>query len=160
MLNDLYQTLDPIAFSIGPFSARWYGIAYALGFLMAAVVIYFVGKRWKMRFDFENICVVIICAMVGVIIGLVSKKIDLSSGRFGKKELLTFVLTTLVAMAISWIVVAPVLDIVIYAEPAKKVFAQGLVAGASNFVTTAVIGSLLMLAYTKTIAKSGSLKQE
>ena len=69
MLNDLYQTLDPIAFSIGPFSARWYGIAYALGFLLAAVVIYFVGKRWKMRFDFENICVVIICAMVGVIIG-------------------------------------------------------------------------------------------
>lgn len=67
-LNDLYQTLDPIAFSIGPFSARWYGIAYALGFLLAAVVIYFVGKRWKMRFDFENICVVIICAMVGVII--------------------------------------------------------------------------------------------
>ena len=69
MLNDLYQTLDPIAFSIGPFSARWYGIAYALGFLLAGVVIYFVGKRWKMRFDFENICVVIICAMVGVIIG-------------------------------------------------------------------------------------------
>ena len=98
--------------------------------------------------------------MVGVIIGLVSKKIDLSNGRFGKKELLTFVLTTLVAMAISWIVVAPVLDIVIYAEPANKVFVQGLVAGASNFVTTAVIGSLLMLAYTKTIAKSGSLKQE
>lgn len=98
--------------------------------------------------------------MVGVIIGLVSKKIDLSSGRFGKKELITFVLTTLVAMAISWVVVAPVLDIVIYAEPAKKVFVQGLVAGASNFVTTVVIGGLLMLAYTKTIAKSGSLKQE
>ena len=52
------------------------------------------------------------------------------------------------------------LDIVIYAEPAKKVFVQGLVAGASNFVTTVVIGGLLMLAYTKTIAKSGSLKQE
>lgn len=69
MLNDLYQTLDPIAFSIGPFTARWYGIAYALGFLLAAAVIYFVGKRWKMRFDLNNICVVIICAMVGVIIG-------------------------------------------------------------------------------------------
>ena len=103
---------------------------------------------------------VLASAMVGVIIGLVSKKIDLSSGRFGKKELITFVLTTLVAMAISWVVVAPVLDILIYAEPAKKVFVQGLVAGASNFVTTVVIGGLLMLAYTKTIAKSGSLKQE
>ena len=54
---------------------------------------------------------VLASAMVGVIIGLVSKKIDLSSGRFGKKELITFVLTTLVAMAISWVVVAPVLDI-------------------------------------------------
>ena len=37
---------------------------------------------------------VLASAMVGVIIGLVSKKIDLSSGRFGKKELITFVLTT------------------------------------------------------------------
>ena len=69
MLNDLYQTLDPIAFSIGPFTARWYGIAYALGFILAAVVIYFVGKRWKMRFDMNALCTVIICAMVGVIVG-------------------------------------------------------------------------------------------
>ena len=69
MLNDLYQTLVPIAFTIGPFTARWYGIAYALGFLLAAAVIYFVGKRWKMRFDLNSICIVIICAMVGVIIG-------------------------------------------------------------------------------------------
>lgn len=69
MLNDLYQTLDPIAFSVGPFTARWYGIAYALGFLLAALVIYFVGKRWKMRFDLNHLCTVIICAMVGVILG-------------------------------------------------------------------------------------------
>ena len=69
MLNDIYQTLDPIAFSIGPFTARWYGIAYALGFILAAVVIYFVGKRWKMRFDMNALCTVIICAMVGVIVG-------------------------------------------------------------------------------------------
>lgn len=69
MLNDLYQTLDPIAFSIGPFTARWYGIAYALGFILAAAVIYFVGKRWKMRFDMNALCTVVICAMVGVILG-------------------------------------------------------------------------------------------
>lgn len=69
MLNDLYQTLDPIAFSIGPFAARWYGIAYALGFILAAVVIYFVGKRWKMHFDLNSLCTVVICAMVGVIVG-------------------------------------------------------------------------------------------
>ena len=69
MLNDIYQTLDPVAFSIGPFTARWYGIAYALGFLLAAAVIYFVGKRWKMKFDLNHLCTIVICAMVGVIIG-------------------------------------------------------------------------------------------
>lgn len=69
MLNDIYQTLDPIAFSLGPFTARWYGIAYALGFLLATVVIYFVGKRWKMKFDLNDLCTVIVCAMVGVILG-------------------------------------------------------------------------------------------
>ena len=30
---------------------------------------YLVGKRWKMRFDFDSLCVVLLCAMVGVIVG-------------------------------------------------------------------------------------------
>ncbi len=73
MLNEIYQLLNPVAFTIGPFSARWYGIAYVLGFICAAFVIYKVGKHWKLKFDFDSICVILICAMVGVIIG----------GRFG-----------------------------------------------------------------------------
>ena len=69
MLNEIYQSLNPVAFMIGPFSARWYGIAYVLGFICAAFVIYKVGKHWKLKFDFDSICVILICAMVGVIIG-------------------------------------------------------------------------------------------
>lgn len=69
MLNEIYQLLNPVAFAIGPFSARWYGIAYVLGFICAAFVIYKVGKHWKLKFDFDSICVILICAMVGVIIG-------------------------------------------------------------------------------------------
>lgn len=69
MLNEIYQSLNPVAFTIGPFSARWYGIAYVLGFICAAFVIYKVGKHWKLKFDFDSICVILICAMVGVIIG-------------------------------------------------------------------------------------------
>lgn len=48
------------------------------------------------------------------------------------------------------------LDILIYAEPAKKVFAQGAFAAVSNIITAVVVGGLLILAYTKTIAKKGS----
>lgn len=69
MLNEIYQSLNPVAFTIGPFSARWYGIAYVLGFICAAFVIYKVGKHWKLKFDFDSICVILVCAMVGVIIG-------------------------------------------------------------------------------------------
>ena len=47
MLNDIYQGLDPIAFSLGPLVVRWYGLAYVLGFVCAAAISYFVAKRWK-----------------------------------------------------------------------------------------------------------------
>ena len=69
MLNELYQSLDPIAFSIGPFTARWYGLAYVAGFLCAIAIMYIVGKRWKMRFTFDPLCIVLLCAMIGVIVG-------------------------------------------------------------------------------------------
>lgn len=69
MLNELYQSLDPIAFTIGPFTARWYGLAYVAGFLCAIVIMYVVGKRWKTRFDFDSLCIVLLCAMIGVIVG-------------------------------------------------------------------------------------------
>ena len=68
-LNDLYQSLDPVAFTIGPFSARWYGLAYVAGFVCVIAVMYMVGKRWKMRFDFDSLCIIMLCAMIGVIVG-------------------------------------------------------------------------------------------
>lgn len=69
MLNELYQSLDPIAFTLGPFTARWYGLAYVAGFLCAIAIMYVVGKRWKTRFDFDSLCIVLLCAMIGVIVG-------------------------------------------------------------------------------------------
>ena len=71
-----------------------------------------------------------------------------------------FVVSNVIAHVIGWVVVAPVLDILIYAEPANKVFAQGVFAAVSNTVTGVIVGGLLILAYTKTIAKKGSLDQE
>ena len=72
----------------------------------------------------------------------------------------TFAISNIVAHLAAWIVVAPVLDILIYAEPANKVFAQGAFAAVSNILTAVIVGILLVIAYTKTIAKKGSLDQE
>ena len=103
---------------------------------------------------------VIASAFTGVVVGLFAKKLNLQEGEFSKKQVAFFALANIVAHLLAWILVAPVLDIAIYAEPVKKVFAQGAFAAVSNSITAVVVGGLLVLAYTRTIAKKGSLDQE
>ena len=69
MLNDIYQGLDPIAFSLGPLVVRWYGLAYVLGFVCVAAIIYFVAKRWKLGMSEDNLLTLMVCAIVGVVLG-------------------------------------------------------------------------------------------
>lgn len=69
MLNDIYQGLDPIAFSLGPLVVRWYGLAYVLGFVCAAAIIYFVAKRWKLGMSEDNLLTLMVFAIVGVVLG-------------------------------------------------------------------------------------------
>lgn len=103
---------------------------------------------------------VIASAFVGVVVGLFANKIKLSDGEFSKKEMITFAIANVVANVIAWIIIAPVLDILIYAEPVNKVFAQGAMAALVNCVASVVVGGLLCMAYSKTIAKKGSLDKE
>ena len=69
MLNDFYQNLDPVAFSIGPFSVRWYGLAYVVGFLLAGFLMYRTAKRWNLRFDSDALLTILCCVIVGIILG-------------------------------------------------------------------------------------------
>ena len=69
MLNDLYQALDPVIFSIGPFSVRWYGLAYILGFIVCAFIMWRLAKRWKLRFDSDALLTIFLCVIVGIIVG-------------------------------------------------------------------------------------------
>ena len=103
---------------------------------------------------------VIASAFVGVVVGLFAKKLASEEGSFGKKEVITFAIANVVANVVAWLGIAPVLDILIYAEPASKVFAQGAMAAVVNSLTAVIVGALLVVAYTKTIAKKGSLDQE
>lgn len=69
MLNDIYQALDPVAFSIGPVSVRWYGIAYLAGFVVVSIVLYRVAKRWKLGLTADDVMLVIVSVALGVIVG-------------------------------------------------------------------------------------------
>lgn len=102
---------------------------------------------------------IIASAFAGLVIGLITLKMDLGDGLDAKK-LIRFNVAQIIAHLLAWGLVAPVLDIVIYAEPIDKLFAQGLMAAIANIITTGVVGSLLLFAYAKTIVKKGSLNQE
>lgn len=102
---------------------------------------------------------IIASGCAGIIIGLITMKMDLSEG-LDVKKMIRFNIAQIIAHLAAWGVIAPVLDILIYAEPVEKLFVQGLVAGIANMITTGVVGTLLLVAYAKTIVKKGSLEKE
>lgn len=69
MLNDIYHAIDPVLFSIGPVSVRWYGIAYLIGFACAAYLMYATARRWKIKFDTDALLTIMACVLVGIIVG-------------------------------------------------------------------------------------------
>lgn len=99
-------------------------------------------------------------AIFGIMVGLFAKKYLIKEGNFGTKAIVLFNVVQIVANILAWIVIAPVLDIVIYAEPANKVFTQGAFACLGNVIIVAVLGTLLGAGYTKIGAKSSSLEKE
>ena len=99
-------------------------------------------------------------AVFGILVGLFAKKYLINEGGFGTKQMILFNVVQVVANAIAWILVAPVLDIVIYAEPANKVFAQGALAFVANIIIIAILGTILGVVYSKVGAKTSSLKKE
>lgn len=103
---------------------------------------------------------VLASAFVGVFVGLFAKKINLTEGEFGKKQFVIFAVVNVIGNVIAWVGIAPILDIVIYAEPVDKLFAQGLVSAVADSLTAVIVGGLLAAAYAKTIAKKGSLDRE
>lgn len=99
--------------------------------------------------------------VVGAAIGAFANKFAVTEGGFAdKKKIILFNIVQIVANAIAWIVVAPVLDILIYAEPANKVFAQGAFAFVGNIVIIGILGTILLVAYSKISGKSSDLKVE
>ena len=69
MLNELFHSLDPVAFTVGPFAVRWYGIAYVLGFIFAGIIIYRVAKRWRINVGADQVSTIIMWIIIGVILG-------------------------------------------------------------------------------------------
>lgn len=103
---------------------------------------------------------VIASGFFGIVMGLTGHSNKMSEGLFAKRDLVVFNIAQIISHVVAWVVIAPILDILIYAEPANKVFIQGLVSAAANIVTTGIIGSLLCIAFAAAKPKKGSLSRE
>jgi len=100
---------------------------------------------------------VIASGVAGFIYGLAFKKTGVDEGKFDGKDISIFNVIQIIGNAIAWIGVAPLLDILIYAEPVNLVFVQGAIAFVMNAISAGVFGTLLLLAYSKIKPKKGSL---
>ena len=146
-LETSYAVLALIALLYGPLAGFATGL---IGHFLKDVLIF--GSPWMSW--------IIASAMIGLVIGLISKSTNIEDGVFGVKELIKFNVAQIVANIIGWFIIAPTLDVFIYAEPVDKVYLQGIVAGCVNMVTIGILGSLLVTTYAKTRTQKGSLTME
>lgn len=99
--------------------------------------------------------------IIGVAIGLCASKFAIKEGEFKTvKTIVLFNVVQILANVVAWALAAPCLDILIYAEPANKVFLQGAMAILGNVLIIGILGTLLCVGYSAVGAKSSSLTKE
>lgn len=146
-IQTVYAFLALMAVVFGPIAGGLIGL---IGHALQDAITY--GSIWWSW--------VIVSGFIGLFIGLATRRINIASGIFAKKQIISFNISQVLVQAVGWGLIAPTLDVLIYAEPANKVFVQGIVAGLSNIVTVGILGTILLVAYAKTQNQSNSLSKE
>jgi len=99
---------------------------------------------------------VIASAVYGLVVGLPWKLYKVEEGGFGLKQTLIFNAAQIVANLLCYVAVAPTLDIIIYKESVNIASLQSLGAAAVNIAVVLILGTLLLLVYSKSRHGSGS----
>ncbi len=141
-----------------------YGISAFFGALfgpIASFLIAFIGHFLSDTLQYGSAWMswVIASGVASLVFGLFYKTSNIDEGEFTTKDIIRFNIFQLIGNALAWILVAPVLDIVIYSEPINLVFTQGVVAFIMNSISTGVLGTLLLIAYSKTRTGKGTLSR-
>lgn len=92
----------------------------------------------------------------GGLLGVLANVIKLNAADPDRETLIRFNLCQIAVHVVCWAGIAPVLELLLYAESMDKIFEQGLTAGIANAVTTAIVGSALLAAYAALKPKTGS----
>ncbi len=90
---------------------------------------------------------IIASSAFGGLLGVLANVTHLSARIRDRESLVLFNLCQVATHVVCWAGIAPVLEILLYNESMDRIFDQGLTAGIANAVTTAIVGSLLVIAY-------------
>lgn len=142
-INIQYAVLAVLAVIYGPLVGL---LAGAIGHVLIDATGYGIWVSWEAA-----------TAVFGLILGLAMLRNRVREGDFGTGTAVRFNLAAILAHVLAWLVIAPLGDIVVYGEPASKVFAQGALACASNALTTCILGSIILAVYARTRTRTGSL---
>ncbi|MDY6018326.1 MAG: ECF-type riboflavin transporter substrate-binding protein, partial [Anaerococcus sp.] len=141
-----YPFLALMSVVFGPFAGALIGL---IGHAIKDLLTYGLWWSW-----------VICSGLTGFGYGLIGKKLDLENGKFDQKDMIKFNIGQIIVNLIVWALLAPTLDILIYSEPANKVYAQGIVSAGLNSLAVAILGTILLKAYSKRKTADNSLKRD
>ena len=65
----LYHDINPVLLEIGPLQIRYYGLFYALGFVIAYFLIYYLAKRKALSITKDDVADFLIYEIVGIVAG-------------------------------------------------------------------------------------------
>jgi len=148
------ETSFQTAYGLGAFFATLFGP-------IAGLLIQFIGHALSDAIQYGSPwwSWVIASGVAGFVFGFAYKRTKVEEGEFKTKDIITFNVIQAIGNVIAWVIVAPVLDILIYQEPVNLVFTQGITAAIMNTISAGVIGTLLLVAYAATRTKKGSLSK-
>ncbi|MBI2558706.1 prolipoprotein diacylglyceryl transferase [Candidatus Woesearchaeota archaeon] len=64
-----FHNINPVLLEIGPFQIRYYGLFYALGFLIAYFMISYLAKRKELPITKDDVADFIVYEIVGIVLG-------------------------------------------------------------------------------------------
>ncbi|WP_114855085.1 ECF-type riboflavin transporter substrate-binding protein [Brachybacterium sp. YJGR34] len=141
-----YAILAVFAVLYGP----WVGaLAGFIGHLLIDATGYGIWISWELA-----------SGVFGLVVGLLLLRNAIGDGEFTRATAARFSLAVVLANAVAWLLVAPLGDLLIYSEPANKVWTQGALAFVSNSITACVLGTVILSVYARTRTRTGSLSHD
>ncbi|MCR4756077.1 MAG: ECF-type riboflavin transporter substrate-binding protein [Lachnospiraceae bacterium] len=147
-IPDTYITLQ---YGVLAFAAAVFGpLAGALIGLLGHFAVDYSGAvyyGWNLWWSW-----IISSAFFGGAMGFANRKTVFSNDYLDIGGIVQFNVTQIIVNLISWVVLAPLLDVLLYGQLFEYVFKQGVISAGVNIITTAVLGSLLCIAYSSAVS--------